>query len=308
MFLRNRQMPLPAPYPYQGAIFVGPDSNVTSSGLGNLGGGIMLGSLTTSSIPTCYTTIASTHSSNQNVLNASCPSFIPSIHVHSIDSNADHMNSVTNNSGGINPSSVPKYPPINDELVRTINDCPSKKTAPILSSRSDSALLKTSGSNQENDEIAKLRARIQELEREKQGPAFQSHCNTDGGMRQYEWTHGNPSEARQYQPYPSEPRQLQDNYQAESRYYPDLRYYQSTETSEPGQYRHLESRTNQMRTESATSQETYKSRLPYYNGKGDWKSFMVQFQIIAERNNWSPRQQADEIMLVLKDEALHFAT
>ena len=64
----------------------------------------------------------------------------------------------------------------------------------------------------------------------------------------------------------------------------------------------------QPRTASSISQDTYKSRLPYYNGKGDWKSFMVQFEIIAERNDWGPRQKANEIMLVLKDEALQFAT
>ncbi|VDI55877.1 Hypothetical predicted protein [Mytilus galloprovincialis] len=62
------------------------------------------------------------------------------------------------------------------------------------------------------------------------------------------------------------------------------------------------------RTESFASQDSYKSRLPFFNGKGDWKTFMVQFQIIAERNNWSPRQQTEEILLVLKDEALTFAT
>lgn len=35
---------------------------------------------------------------------------------------------------------------------------------------------------------------------------------------------------------------------------------------------------------------------------------MVQSHIIAERNNWNPRQQAEEIPLDLKDEALSFAT
>ena len=35
---------------------------------------------------------------------------------------------------------------------------------------------------------------------------------------------------------------------------------------------------------------------------------MVQFEIIAERNDWGPRQKANEIMLVLKDEALQLAT
>ncbi|CAC5398754.1 unnamed protein product [Mytilus coruscus] len=39
-------------------------------------------------------------------------------------------------------------------------------------------------------------------------------------------------------------------------------------------------------------------------GKLSW----YNFQIIAERNNWSPRQQTEEILLVLKDEALTFAT
>jgi len=64
----------------------------------------------------------------------------------------------------------------------------------------------------------------------------------------------------------------------------------------------------QSRTVSTVISEPYKSRLPFYNGKGDWRTFMIQLQIIAERNNWSPHQQAEEILLVLKDEALNFAT
>ena len=35
---------------------------------------------------------------------------------------------------------------------------------------------------------------------------------------------------------------------------------------------------------------------------------MIQLQMIAERNNWSPYQQAEEIFLVLRDEDLNFAT
>ncbi|CAC5387910.1 unnamed protein product [Mytilus coruscus] len=34
----------------------------------------------------------------------------------------------------------------------------------------------------------------------------------------------------------------------------------------------------------------------------------MQFEIIAERNNWDPRRQAEEILLVLKDEAAKFAS
>ncbi|CAC5422738.1 unnamed protein product [Mytilus coruscus] len=83
--------------------------------------------------------------------------------------------------------------------------------------------------------------------------------------------------------------------QQNSTYYPDTRFSQ---TAYP----------MQNRTESFASHDSYKSRLPYFNGKGDWKTVMVQFQIIAERNNWSPRQQTEEILLVLKDEALTFAT
>ena len=48
--------------------------------------------------------------------------------------------------------------------------------------------------------------------------------------------------------------------------------------------------------------------MPFYNGKGDWRTFVMQFEIIAERNNWDPRRQAEEILLVLKDDAAHFAS
>ncbi|CAC5383563.1 KIF21 [Mytilus coruscus] len=83
--------------------------------------------------------------------------------------------------------------------------------------------------------------------------------------------------------------------QQNSTYYPDTRFSQ---TAYP----------MQSHAESFASHDSYKSRLPYFIGKGDWKTFMVQFQIIAERNNWSPRQQTEEILLVLKDEAVTFAT
>ena len=54
--------------------------------------------------------------------------------------------------------------------------------------------------------------------------------------------------------------------------------------------------------------DNYKSRLPYFNGKGDWKSFMMQFQLLTERYQWNPRRQVEEILLCLKDDALVFAS
>ena len=54
--------------------------------------------------------------------------------------------------------------------------------------------------------------------------------------------------------------------------------------------------------------DNYKSRLPYFNGKGDWKSFMMQFQFLTERYQWNPRRQVEELLLCLKDDALVFAS
>ena len=61
----------------------------------------------------------------------------------------------------------------------------------------------------------------------------------------------------------------------------------------------------QSRTVSTVISEPYQSRLPFYKGKGDWRTSMIQLQMIAERNNWSPHQQAEEILLVLRDEVLN---
>ncbi|CAG2246518.1 unnamed protein product [Mytilus edulis] len=70
----------------------------------------------------------------------------------------------------------------------------------------------------------------------------------------------------------------------------------------------MPSRETRGRTESMSStQDGYRSRLPFYNGKEDWSTFLMQFEIIADRNNWDPRRQAEEILLILKDEAANFA-
>ncbi|CAG2206600.1 unnamed protein product [Mytilus edulis] len=70
----------------------------------------------------------------------------------------------------------------------------------------------------------------------------------------------------------------------------------------------MPSRETRGRTESMSStQDGYRSRLPFYNGKEGWSTFLMQFEIIADRNNWDPRRQAEEILLILKDEAANFA-
>jgi hypothetical protein len=76
----------------------------------------------------------------------------------------------------------------------------------------------------------------------------------------------------------------------------------------PSKMQEISDHAVQSRTVSTVISEPYKSRLPFYNGKGDWRTFMIQLQMIAERNNWSPHLQAEEILLVLRDEALYFAT
>ncbi|CAC5375794.1 unnamed protein product [Mytilus coruscus] len=137
------------------------------------------------------------------------------------------------------------------------------------------------------DEVMELRQKIQELEREKelntrQTMTTEAHPSAHSMQSQY-INHGNSEQP----PY----RWNQQN----CTHYPDTRF---SEAAYP----------MRNRTESFASHDSYKSRLPYLNGKADWKTFMVQFQIIAERNKWSPRQQTEEILLVLKDEALTFAT
>ena len=148
--------------------------------------------------------------------------------------------------------------------------------------------------------IVRLKQRILELEREKQEISFRPQdmriargiCDRNQNYRDvnmpepYETTYVSNTSAT-YQP---EPRQSIMNLRT------------------PSKMQERSDHVVQSRTVSTVISEPYKSRLPFYNGKGDWRTFMIQLQIIAERNNWSPHQQAEEILLVLKDEALNFAT
>ena len=46
--------------------------------------------------------------------------------------------------------------------------------------------------------------------------------------------------------------------------------------------------------------------LPSYSGNTSWKSFIMQFQLLADRFDWGRRRQAEEIILCLRDEAQSF--
>lgn len=54
--------------------------------------------------------------------------------------------------------------------------------------------------------------------------------------------------------------------------------------------------------------EEPKPRLPIFTGKGDWKSFFLQFELLVDRYNWSMDRKREEIIFCLKDEALSFVT
>lgn len=50
------------------------------------------------------------------------------------------------------------------------------------------------------------------------------------------------------------------------------------------------------------------ARSQNLDGKGDWKSFFLQFELLADRYNWSMDRKREEIIFCLKDEALSFVT
>ena len=148
--------------------------------------------------------------------------------------------------------------------------------------------------------IVRLKQRILELEREKQEISFRPQdmriargiCDRNKNYRDvnmpepYETTYVSNTSAT-YQPEPRKPIM-------------NLRT--------PSKMQERSDHAVQSRTVSTVISEPCKSRLPFYNGEGDWRTFMIQLQIIAERNNWSPHQQKEEILLVLREEALNSAT
>ena len=49
-------------------------------------------------------------------------------------------------------------------------------------------------------------------------------------------------------------------------------------------------------------------RLPTFNGKGDWKSFWVQFQFLSQRCNWDENRQLGHLVSCIQDEAMEYVS
>ena len=49
-----------------------------------------------------------------------------------------------------------------------------------------------------------------------------------------------------------------------------------------------------------------KLRLPYFNGKSEWKSFLVQFNLMSRKFGWSRDHQCEQLIFCLQDEPLSF--
>ncbi|CAC5377965.1 LRP4 [Mytilus coruscus] len=150
------------------------------------------------------------------------------------------------------------------------------KTAniPKITSFSDTSFNRPNSHNNGDDqqEVFKLREKIREIENERD---------------YYRQQNNQPDNIRQ------------QNFQSEN----------TGQQNFPPNYTRQQNNQMRYQTDSTSSmQDSYHSRLLFYNGRSDWSTFQMQFEIIAERNNWDPRRQAEEILLVLKDEAAKFAS
>ncbi|XP_069109733.1 uncharacterized protein [Argopecten irradians] len=123
------------------------------------------------------------------------------------------------------------------------------------------------------------------------------------------WSHGEPeSPALQFSHRPvNAPMQRQDCYGAdivrESHHAP---YQYSQQVQNPVLPDHI--RQGPSVSSSARSTEEPRTRLPVYNGRGDWSSFIVPFQMVTERFGWDVCRQSEEMLLCLRDDALAYAT
>ncbi|CAC5384198.1 unnamed protein product [Mytilus coruscus] len=150
------------------------------------------------------------------------------------------------------------------------------KTAniPKITSFSDTSFNRPNSHNNGDDqqEVFKLREKIREIENERD--YYRQQNNQPDNIRQQNFQSENTGQ-QNFQPNYTRQQNNQMRYQTDS---------------------------------TSSMQDSYHSRLPFYNGRSDWSTFQMQFEIIAERNNWDPRRQAEEILLVLKDEAAKFAS
>jgi len=68
--------------------------------------------------------------------------------------------------------------------------------------------------------------------------------------------------------------------------------------------------TRQREDNSDIRQQEYgrRTRVPCYNGKEPWSAYQMQFELIAELNNWTPSVKAVELLTALKDDAMVYAS
>lgn len=80
----------------------------------------------------------------------------------------------------------------------------------------------------------------------------------------------------------------------------------STQISYPG-FRQL-SNNNIHMDATRTSDNGRRNRVPYYSGKEPWSAYVMQFNLIADSNNWSLETRAIELLTAMKDEAMVYAS
>ena len=67
-----------------------------------------------------------------------------------------------------------------------------------------------------------------------------------------------------------------------------------------------ESHRSSNRFRSPSHNNGMKCKAPYYTGKQSWDAYWLQFQMVAQRGDWSQEEQKYQLGLALKEEALEF--
>ena len=49
-------------------------------------------------------------------------------------------------------------------------------------------------------------------------------------------------------------------------------------------------------------------KLPFFNGKGNWQGFWVQFELMSRHYRWNTDEQCDHLIMTLRDEALVYVS
>ncbi len=63
---------------------------------------------------------------------------------------------------------------------------------------------------------------------------------------------------------------------------------------------------HQNQTRNNLKIDEQKPRMPFYNGKTSWKSFLVQLEMVSKKYDWRPSERHENMILCLRDDALEF--